>query len=382
MNYEKIKWDRLGVWAEIATFAPHGSAGGVVEYHAILHVEPRGEMFGSQLERLTAAEELLSVADNIRGAQTVCKRYFVSDAANQQPLMRRSHTCAVSIIQQPPLDGSKVALWVYLQRGTEIREDRGMTIAQHNGYSHLWMMGMTESGGDAEWQTERTLGRYVEELGERGATLAGNCVRTWFYVRDVDTQYAGMVKARRRIFDREGLTAQTHYITSTGIGGLPAGTASLVQLDTYAMTGLTPTQQRYLYAPSHLNRTIDYGVTFERGTLVEYGDRGHIYISGTASIDNQGRVVHPGDIVRQTERMWENVGALLAEGGMTFGDMAHIIVYLRDMADYAVVRQMFTERFPGTPCVITLAPVCRPAWLVEMECVAIDSRHRPQFRCF
>ena len=119
------------------------------------------------------------------------------------------------------------------------------------------------------------------------------------------------------------------------------------------MTGLPPAQQRYLYAPSHLNRTIDYGVTFERGTLVEYGDRGHIYISGTASIDNQGRVVHPGDIVRQTERMWENVGALLAEGGMTFGDMAHIIVYLRDMADYAVVRQMFTERFPGTPCVIT-----------------------------
>ena len=119
-------------------------------------------------------------------------------------------------------------------------------------------------------------------------------------MRDVDTQYAGMVKARRRIFDREGLTAQTHYITSTGIGGLPAGTASLVQLDTYAMTGLPPAQQRYLYAPSHLNRTIDYGVTFERGTLVEYGDRGHIYISGTASIDNQGSVVHPGDIVRQT----------------------------------------------------------------------------------
>lgn len=382
MNYEKIKWDRLGVWAELATFSPSGPADGVGEYHAILHVEPRGEMFESQLQRLTAAEELLAVTENIRGAQAVYKRYFVSDAANQQPIVRRSHGCAVSIIQQPPLDGSKIALWVYLQRGTEIREDGAMTIAQHNGYSHLWRMGMTECGGDAEWQTERLLDRYAGELGARGATLALNCIRTWFFVRDVDTQYAGMVRARRRIFDREGLTAQTHYIASTGIGGLPADTYSLVQLDTYAMTGLSPAQQRYLHAPDHLNHTIDYGVTFERGTLIEYGDRGHIYISGTASIDNEGRVVHPGNIVRQTERMWENVGALLAEGGMTYADMAHIIVYIRDIADYAIVSRMFAERFAETPCIITLAPVCRPSWLVEMECIAIDNRHRPQFSCF
>lgn len=382
MNYEKIEWIHLGVWAELATFSPVGSAGGVEEYHAILHVEPRGEMFEGQMKRLASAEGLLPVTGNVCGARAVFKRYFVSDAANQQPLIPLSHDCAVSIIQQPPLDGSKIALWVYLQRGTEIYEDGGMAVAEHNGYSHLWRMGMTEGSGDAEWQTEHLLGRHVEELGERGATLAGNCIRTWFFVRDADTQYAGMVRARRRVFDRQSLTAQTHYITSTGIGGLPADTASLVQLDTYAITGLSPSQQRYLYAPGHLNRTIDYGVTFERGTLIEYGDRGHIYISGTASIDNKGRVVHSGNIVRQTERMWENVGALLAEGGMTFSDMGHIIVYIRDMADYAIVSRMFAERFPETPCVITLAPVCRPSWLVEMECMAIDNRHRPQFRCF
>ena len=46
-----------------------------------------------------------------------------------------------------------------------------------------------------------------------------------------------------------------------------------------------------------------------------------------------------------------------------------MIVYLRDMADYAVVKRMFDERFPSTPKVITLAPVCRPGWLIEMECM-------------
>ena len=51
--------------------------------------------------------------------------------------------------------------------------------------------------------------------------------------------------------------------------------------------------------------------------------------------------------------------------------MMHIIVYLRDVADYTVVSGMFRRKFPDIPTVIVLAPVCRPEWLVEMECMAI-----------
>jgi hypothetical protein len=66
--------------------------------------------------------------------------------------------------------------------------------------------------------------------------LADNCVRTWFFVRDVDTQYAGMVRARRENFIQQGLTPSTHYIASTGIGGGPADTKALIQMGTYART--------------------------------------------------------------------------------------------------------------------------------------------------
>ena len=31
---------------------------------------------------------------------------------------------------------------------------------------------------------------------------------------------------------------------------------------------------------------------------------------------------------------------------------------------------MFNHRFPDIPKVIVLAPVCRPGWLIEMECMA------------
>ena len=379
MNTEKILFSELGVKVELSTFNPEGKT---KEQHAILHVEPRGELFAGQLQCITRAEQALLALPQCKGAQTIFKRYFLSDATNQQPLVNIDKDCSVSCIQQPPLDGSKVAVWLYMVSGMEVENHDGLVIASHNGYSHFWKMGMHEHGGDSACQTESLLIAYEETLQRFGATLADNCIRTWFYVRDVDTQYAGMVKARRENFSRQGLTEKTHYIASTGIGGTPADTRAFVQMGTYALVGFQPEQQHYLYARTHLNSTYEYGVTFERGTRIDYGDRRHAYISGTASINNKGEVVHVGDIVRQTHRMWENVEALLAEAGTSFADVAQIIVYLRDVADYDIVKALFEERFPETPFVITLAPVCRPTWLIEMECLAIRSCNNPDFRDF
>ncbi len=379
MYRTKIYWDDLGVTAEISAFNEDKMN---AEFHVMLHVNPNEELFDGQIKRIYSAEERLLSIDLFNNATVVCKRYFLSDSTNQQPLMDVQNDCAVSIIQQSPLDGSKVAVWLYLQRGTQMHNEDGMIVVERNGYRHLWMTGLYEAEGNSAEQTTAMLNKYEQMLKKYDATLADNCIRTWFYVRDVDTQYKGMVVARKQNFVEQGLTEHTHYIASTGIGGLPAITSALVQLDTYAMTSFTPSQQRYLYAPTHLNPTYEYGVTFERGTVMEYGDRAHVIISGTASINNKGEVVHVGDIVKQTERMWENVDTLLAEGDASFDDVMQIIVYLRDMADYKRMKTMFEERFPDIPTVFTLAPVCRPTWLIEMECIAVAPRNNPQFKNF
>lgn len=370
-----------GVTAQSTFFQPSPEA--VAEWHVMLHVEARGELFARQIARIYEAEELLMQLPAFQGAQCIMKRFFLSDSANQAPLLRKeADNVAVSIIQQQPLDGSKVAVWLYLQRGTEVTSEHGAVCVRHEGYEHIWQMGLHNSEGNSAQQTERLLLDYEETLRLFDATLADNCIRTWFFVRDVDTQYAGLVRARRENFTEQGLTPQTHYIASTGIGGSPADTKALIQLGTYALKGFEPQQQRYLYAPTHLNPTYEYGVTFERGVNLEFGDRCHVYISGTASINNKGEVVHVGDIVQQTHRMWENVETLLREADTTFDDVMQIIVYLRDTADYELVRELFQERFPDLPIVITLAPVCRPTWLIEMECIAVKQRSNTQFRPF
>ena len=148
-------------------------------------------------------------------------------------------------------------------------------------------------------------------------------------------------------------------------------------MDNYAIDGISREQVCHLYAPTHLNRTSDYGVSFERGTRVDYGDRRHVFISGTASINNKGEVMYPKDIEQQTRRMWDNVEALLAEAECTFDEVPMMIVYLRDVADYDLVSNLFAERFPDKPIVIVLAPVCRTGWLVEMECMAVKAINQP-----
>ena len=312
--------------------------------------------------------------NTLPGAVTVFKRYFLSDSANQADDVAAADTsdCAKSIIQQAPLDGTKIGLWAYLMTDVETRLlPSELYEARHGAYRHLWNGSAHNLAANSEYQTRLLFNEYVMQLLQEGCTLADNCIRTWLFVNDVDLNYGGVVRARNQVFFTQGLTNSTHFIASTGIGGRQQDPNVLTQMDNYAIAGIKPEQIRYLYAPTHLNRTSDYGVSFERGTRVDYGDRCHVIISGTASINNKGQVAYPKDIIQQTHRMWENVEALLSEAECTFDDVAHIIVYLRDNSDYAVVSKLFQERFADKPYIIVQASVCRPNWLIEMECMAV-----------
>lgn len=350
----------------------------------IIHASDPNASFTAQLQ------EVISRYNELRnklipGAEAVMKRYFLSDAANQEDEVYATDECdcALSVIQQPPLDGTKVALWVYVLKGIKNQNcAQGVSRVSHGAYEHLWLAGETISSSNSKYQTTRLLEDYVMRLIENECTLKDNCVRTWFFVNDIDNNYEGVVKARNEVFVTQDLTANTHYISSTGIGGRVADSKVSVCMDAYAIKGLLPNQMTFLYALNHMNRTSEYGVSFERATQIDYGDRRHVFVSGTASIDNKGQVVYPRDIKRQVKRMWENVDAILNEAEMHFDDITFALVYLRDPADYAVVSTMFHEQFPYTPYVLLHAPVCRPGWLIEMECMAVKANHDERFPNF
>ena len=360
--------------AEIFSFTSDGE---VTEYHVMIHAKADGLTFQQQLDAVLDSYEQLKT-NELKGATAVLKRYFLSDVANQADdvLLADTSDCAKSIIGQAPLDGSKIGLWVYLMTNVSSQQlPSGLYEVAHGDFRHLWNASAHNTAQNSEYQTRLLFNEYVMQLMQEGCTLADNCIRTWLFVNDVDVNYAGVVAARNKVFFTQGLTEDTHYIASTGIGGRACNPQVMTQMDNYAIAGIKKEQVHYLYAPTHLNRTSDYGVSFERGTYIDYADRRHVIISGTASINNKGQIEHPKDIVKQTHRMWDNVEALLKEAGSSYEDVGIMIVYLRDVADYAIVSRMYDERFPNHPRIIVHAPVCRAGWLIEMECMAVQKQN-------
>ncbi|MEI6297364.1 MAG: Rid family hydrolase, partial [bacterium] len=124
------------------------------------------------------------------------------------------------------------------------------------------------------------------------------------------------------------------------------------------------------------------GVTFERGTTVAYRDRTHVVISGTASIDPRGEILHAGDVSRQLDRALENVSALLHGAGATLRDMGVLIAYVRNPGDQATVHEQLRERCGPVPIEVVVAAICRPGWLVEVEGMATISASRPDLPAF
>jgi enamine deaminase RidA (YjgF/YER057c/UK114 family) len=324
----------------------------------------------------------------------IFRRIYLSDAANQTELVRQSSLfqepfdspVSVSIVQQPPLPDSKIALLAYHRESPAPLIKRQVSpehmIVETGGLGHLWSTRLcatnSEQPGSTAEQTREVFGSLIGTLSANGATLAENCVRTWIYVKDVDFFYQDLVAARTALFEQHGLTRDTHYIASTGIEGSCSHRYDTVLMDAYSVLGLKPEQVSYLNDFDRLCATKDYDVTFERGTRIAYADRAHHFISGTASIDATGAVVHPGDVRRQLDRMLANVDALLRSGGARIEDMTHFLVYLRDPSDYQIAQSYLDERFPQIPRLLLRGAVCRPEWLIEVEGIAIAPHTAPE----
>lgn len=354
---------------------------GLHECHLMLQPTTSGD-FEFQLEQLSAAYTHALEVLGFTSESAVIRRFFCSDPANQRstlvahPLAGSGAPCAVSLVGQPPLSGGKIALWAYhvkLPDGKlEKQRSEDVLELERGELRHFWTTNLVASvASDSYTQTADIFEDYVQFLKCHDMTLELNVVRTWLYVRDVDSNYQGLVDARRVLFLTHGLTPQTHYIASTGIEGRTEQAAEKVSMDGYAVAGLRPEQLRFLEAPDYLGPTDMYGVSFERGTAMHFRDRQHIYISGTASINPAGEILYRGDVLGQLDRTLLNIEALLLDASATLDDVAHFIVYLRDPDDAVRVNERLRVRFPKLPMVVVWGPVCRPGWLIEIEAIAI-----------
>lgn len=345
--------------------------------HFFSAVSQPGYDFTAEAESLLAEYDRQTAGYGCSVRTEFLLRFHLSDISNQAPVLRRflaGRNSFISMVGQPPAEGARLALEAWHITPLEKTALSGNSFRfRFRNYEAFLTEGENPDSKGSFSQTADEFLSLEKILAGHGGCVADNTVRTWLYCRDVDNNYTGLVQARNEYFAKIGLTAETHFIASTGIEGQSEFPSRLVTMDSLSFTGLEPGQQIFLSAPEMLSPTALYGVSFERATRLVFGDRSHYYISGTASIDRHGKVVHPGDVRRQTVRMLDNVEALLHSSGGGLSDLKCATVYLRDSADAAAVRNELAGRLPAAlPLVVLRAPVCRTAWLVEMEAVGVN----------
>lgn len=142
-----------------------------------------------------------------------------------------------------------------------------------------------------------------------------------------------------------------------------------------------PVVKRAITNHSVLNEAYAYGSAFSRGMRLDLNDLTVLLISGTASIDDQGRTVHVGDLRAQTRRTFDNITALLASEGATWHDIVRTTCYLRDIErDYQAFNEERTafyeeQKLDPLPASTGIQVIlCRPDLLIEIEAIAMFRR--------
>jgi len=139
-----------------------------------------------------------------------------------------------------------------------------------------------------------------------------------------------------------------------------------------------PVTKRAITNRNVLNEASSYGSAFSRGMRIDLNGLVILLISGTASIDDEGKTVHVGDLRAQTRRTLRNITGLLASEGATWKDVVRTTCYLRDIErDYKAFNEERTAFYqeqgldPLPASTGIQAILCRPELLVEIEAIAM-----------
>lgn len=99
---------------------------------------------------------------------------------------------------------------------------------------------------------------------------------------------------------------------------------------------------------------------------------GILFLAGQIPLDPSGNMV-AGGITEQTERVLQNIQALLAAAGYTFNDVVKSTVFLSDMNNFAGMNAVYAKYYTANPPARSTVQVARlpKDALVEIETIAI-----------
>jgi enamine deaminase RidA (YjgF/YER057c/UK114 family) len=217
-------------------------------------------------------------------------------------------------------------------------------------------------------------------LRSEGASYQ-DVVRTWIYISDILDWYSDFNMVRNHCYSDYGFLGNTdskvqaeqiYLPASTGIegrnsSGLPA------TMDVFAIhrSPGSAIQIRPLYGAKQRS-PFRYGSAFSRAMVVKEPGSKLILVSGTASIDEQGKSVFIGDPAAQIRQTLSVVSELVASEGATLQDLCEATVFIKRKEDFLIYQEIIKQMgISNLPSVCVLADVCRDELLFELDAAFI-----------
>lgn len=141
-----------------------------------------------------------------------------------------------------------------------------------------------------------------------------------------------------------------------------------------------PIEKFAVHAPDVINEAYNYKrpSSFSRALRMDFGNYRVVLVSGTASVNEEGKPQHVGDFRAQQWRTYRNITNLLKAEDMTWHDVVRTTNYLRDIerdyAEFNKIRTSFYQWLGLDPLPASTGIQSRLCWetlLVEIEVIAV-----------
>ena len=97
-----------------------------------------------------------------------------------------------------------------------------------------------------------------------------------------------------------------------------------------------------------------------------------VFVAGIVALDASGNTVGDGDIKAQTDRVLQNVKAILEDQKLTFANVVKSTVFMTNLADFAGMNEIYAKYFTSDcPARSTIQVAALPKGAsVEIEVIA------------
>jgi enamine deaminase RidA (YjgF/YER057c/UK114 family) len=214
-------------------------------------------------------------------------------------------------------------------------------------------------------QTKEVFEKMEDALKVAGMDFS-HVVRTWLYVNDILDWYDDFNEVRTKFFDErkvfDGLVP-----ASTGIGVANPSSAALVAEVIAVKSNSDNVTIEKVESPLQCSAE-DYKSSFSRAIEVKFFNHKRLYVSGTASIEPEGKTMHVGDVKKQIARTMEVVAAILHSRDVDWSDASRVIAYFPDLSNVGLLEDYLKENsIPDIPLAIAHGDICRDDLLFEIE---------------